>query len=161
MSRLVPEVHTSCPRLPRHRSRDRFWSVLAAVLLAAAVVVPATAASAANLLTNGDFEAGKLSGWSCSLGTVVTSTVHAGTRALQGAASASDDAQCTQNVSVVSGSQYTLSAWVQGYYVFLGVTGGVSTWTPAAAGWSLLSTTFTASSASAQIYLHGWYAQGT
>jgi hypothetical protein len=54
-----------------------------------------------------------------------------------------------------------LSAWVQGNYVFLGVTGGVSTWTPGAAGWSLLSTTFTASSASAQIYLHGWYALGT
>ena len=52
--------------------------------------------------------------------------------ASQGAASTSDDAQCTQNVSVVSGSQYTLSAWVQGNYVFLGVTGGVSTWTPGA-----------------------------
>ncbi len=151
----------SSHRQSHRRSRGRFWSVAAAALLTAAVLVPATAASAANLLTNGDFEAGSLAGWSCSLGTVVTSPVHAGTHALQGAASASDDAQCTQNVSVVSGSQYTLSAWVQGNYVFLGVTGGVSTWTPGAAGWSLLSTTFTASSASAQIYLHGWYAQGT
>src|SRR5262249_13165239 len=151
------EVHMSSHRQSHHRSRHRFWSVVAAALLIATVLVPATAASAANLLTNGDFETGNLAGWSCSLGTVVTSPVHAGTHALQGAASASDDAQCTQNVSVVSGSQYTLSAWVQGNYVFLGVTGGVSTWTPAAAGWSLLSTTFTASSASAQVYLHGWY----
>src|SRR5262249_10298466 len=36
-----------------------------------------------------------------------------------------------------------------------------STWTPSAAGWSLLTLTFTASSSTAQVYLHGWYAQGT
>jgi len=137
-------------------------SAVAAATLAAAILLPASAASGAtNLLTNGDFETGNLSGWSCSLGSVVTSPVHSGTHALQGAASSSDDAQCTQTVSVVSGTQYTLSAWVQGNYVFLGVTGGVSTWTPSATGWSLLTTTFTASSASAQIYIHGWYAQGT
>ena len=93
----------SSHRQSHHRSRGRFWSVVAAALLTATVLVPATAASATNLLTNGDFEAGNLSGWSCTLGTVVTSPVHAGTHALQGAASASDDAQCTQNVSVVSG----------------------------------------------------------
>jgi chitodextrinase len=151
----------SSHRQQHHRSRRRIWSLLAAAILAVTVLIPASAASAANLVTNGDFETGNLSGWSCSLGTVVASPVHAGAHALQGAASASDDAQCTQNVSVVSGSAYTLSAWVQGSYVFLGVTGGVSTWTPGAAGWSLLTTTFTASSASAQIYLHGWYGQGT
>ena len=149
------------------RSRTRIWSMVAAsavaaATLAAAILLPASAASGAtNLLTNGDFETGNLSGWSCSLGSVVTSPVHSGTHALQGAASSSDDAQCTQTVSVVSGTQYTLSAWVQGNYVFLGVTGGVSTWTPSATGWSLLTTTFTASSASAEIYIHGWYAQGT
>jgi chitodextrinase len=140
----------------------RTWSIVAATLLAAAMLVTnATAAEAASLLTNGDFESGNLNGWSCSLGSVVTSPVHGGTHALAGAANSSDNAQCAQTVSVVSGTQYTLSAYVQGNYVFLGVTGGVQTWTPAAAGWSLLTTTFTASSSSAQVYIHGWYAQGT
>jgi chitodextrinase len=141
-------------------SRTLKW--FAAALLVAATLIPAASANAAtNLITNGDFETGSLSGWSCSLGSVVSSPVHGGTHALQGAASASDNAQCTQTVSVVSGSQYTLSSYVQGNYVYLGVTGGVSTWTPGGSGWTLLTTSFTASSSSVQIYLHGWYAQGT
>jgi hypothetical protein len=141
-------------------SRTLKW--FAAALLFAATLMPAASANAAtNLIANGDFESGSLSGWSCSLGSVVSSPVHGGTHALQGAASASDNAQCTQTVSVVSGSQYTLSSYVQGNYVYLGVTGGVSTWTPGGAGWTLLTTTFTASSSSVQVYLHGWYAQGT
>src|SRR6185369_15141817 len=141
-------------------SRTLKW--FAAALLVAATLIPAASANAAtNLITNGDFETGSLSGWSCSLGSVVSSPVHGGKHALQGAASASDNAQCTQTVSVVSGSQYTLSSYVQGNYVYLGVTGGVSTWTPGGSGWTLLTTTFTASSSSVQVYLHGWYAQGT
>ena len=45
---------------------------------------------------------------------------------LAGAASASDDAQCTQTVSVQPSSSYTLTGWVQGSYVFLGDTGTAS-----------------------------------
>ena len=46
---------------------------------------------------------------------------------------------------------------------YLGVTGGTSNWTPSATSWSQLSTTFTTSSSqtSLQVYVHGWYAQGT
>jgi chitinase len=119
-------------------------------------------ANAAELLTNGGFESGTLSPWSCSgsTGSVVSTPVHTGTKALHGAATASDDAQCTQTVPVVSGTSYTLTAWVQGNYVFLGVTGGSSTWTPAAAGWTQLTVTFTATSTTAQIFLHGWYGTG-
>lgn len=144
--------------------RTRTIALACATLLAGALaaVLPSSPGSAAsNLVTNPGFETGDLTGWSCSLGSNVGSPVHSGSHALAGAVSNSDDAQCSQNVAVVSGSQYTLSAYVQGNYVYLGVTGGVSTWTPAAAGWTLLTTTFTASSATAQIYLHGWYAQGT
>jgi chitinase len=56
---------------------------------------------------------------------------------------------------------YTLSAWVRGSYVYLGVAGGVSTWTPSATSYSQLSLSFTtgASQTSAQIYVHGWYGQ--
>src|SRR5215475_13885999 len=144
------------------RTRRSMLSALAAATLAAgAILLTSAPAAAAQLVTNGDFESGSLAPWSCSLGSVVGSPVHGGTHALQGAASSSDDAQCTQNVPVVSGTSYTLSAYVQGNYVFLGITGGSSTWTPSAPGWSLLTLTFTASSSTAQVYLHGWYAQGT
>jgi chitinase len=131
-------------------------------MMAAIVAVPAPAQSA-ELLVNGGFESGALTPWSCTgnLGSVVTTPVRTGTRALQGAASSSDNARCSQTVGVVSGTQYTLTAWVRGSYVYLGVNGGASTWTPSAANWTQLTVTFTASSGTAQIYLHGWYGLGT
>jgi hypothetical protein len=65
-----------------------------AVSAAAAVVAVgvSTPAAAANLLGNPGFESGALSPWSCSLGSVVSTPVHTGTKALQGAASSSDNA---------------------------------------------------------------------
>ena len=142
------------------RLRTALAAVVTALLCTVALV--ATPAGAAEVLTNGGFESGSLSPWSCSgaTGSVVSTPVHTGTHALHGAASASDDAQCTQTVPVVSGTSYTLSAWVQGNYVFIGVTGGSSTWTPAAAGYSQLTVTFTAASSTAQIFVHGWYGTG-
>jgi chitodextrinase len=141
--------------------RLRLLSLVAAGLVAGGVLSTTQLASAAtNLVTNPGFESG-LSGWACSGGSTVGSPVHGGAAALSGAVSNSDTAQCTQNVAVVSGAQYTLSAWVQGNYVYLGVTGGASTWTPGTGGWSQLTVNFTATSGSAQIYLHGWYAQGS
>ena len=135
----------------------------AALAMGAAAVVMAVPASAANLLTNPGFEAGNLSGWSCSGGSVVSSPVHSGTKALAGAASDSDTAQCTQTVSVKANTAYTLSGWVRGNYVYLGITGGASTWTPSAASYAQLTVPFTtgASQTSVQIFTHGWYAQGT
>src|SRR2546421_9107954 len=148
---------------PRRDSMRRLRAISLGVagLLAGGVLMTTQVASAAtNLVTNPGFESG-LSGWSCSLGSTVGSPVHSGAAALAGAVSNSDTAQCTQNVAVVSGAQYTLSAWVQGNYVYLGVTGGASTWTPGAGGWTQPPFTSTATSGTAQIYLHGWYAQGT
>jgi hypothetical protein len=127
----------------------------------------AAATASTNLLTNPGFEAGSLSGWTCSAGSVVTSPVHSGSYALAGAASSSDDAQCTQKVSVQPSSTYQLSGYVQGAYVFVGDsgTGGSDTdsWTASASGWQQLSTSFTtgASTTSVTIYVHGWYGQGT
>jgi chitinase len=122
------------------------------------------AAAQTNLLTNPGFEAGNLSGWTCSsTDSVVTSPVHSGSYALAGAASSSDDAQCSQTVSVEPSSAYTLSGWVEGSYVFIGETGGADDWTPTASSWQQLSTSFTtgSSTTSVTVYVHGWYGEGT
>jgi hypothetical protein len=140
--------------------------VLLAPLFGLAVVPAATAAT--NLVSNPGFETGTLSGWTCSAGdSAVGSPVHSGSYALSGAATSSDDAQCTQVIRVQPNSSYALSAWVEGNYVYLGDTGtgtsDTSTWTPSAATWQQLSTSFTtgAATTSVTIYLHGWYGQGT
>ncbi|MCX4747623.1 carbohydrate binding domain-containing protein [Kitasatospora sp. NBC_01287] len=138
-------------------------ALLATGLLALAV--PAHA-DGSNLVVNSGFETGDLTGWSCDAGTgsVVGSPVHSGSHALAGAAGASDDAQCVQTVAVQPNSAYTLSAYVQGAYVYLGATGYSSTWTPGTGGgWQQLTTGFTtgASTTSVTLYLHGWYGQGT
>lgn len=148
------------------RTRTRLACAVGATLLgAAAVLTSPGAAFGANLLSNGDFESGSTAGWSCSggLGSVVGSPVHGGSKALAGAASASDNAKCVQTVAVQPSTSYTLSAWVRGSYVYLGVTGGASTWTPSAAAYTKLTVSFTtgASQTSAEIYLNGWYGQGT
>ena len=117
-------------RIPR-----RLLVALGATVLAAGAGLAVTQqAFAANLLSNPGFETGSLSPWSCTggLGSVVSSPVHSGSKALAGAANSSDNAQCTQTVAVQPNTAYTLSAWVRGNYVYLGVTGGASTWTPSA-----------------------------
>lgn len=149
-----------------NRTRTRLACALGATLLgAAAVLTSPGAAFGANILSNGDFESGTTAGWSCSggLGSVVGSPVHGGSKALAGAASASDNAKCVQTVAVQPNTSYTLSAWVRGSYVYLGVTGGASTWTPSASAYTKLTVAFTtgASQTSAEVYLNGWYGQGT
>lgn len=121
-----------------------------------------------NLVTNPGFESG-LTGWTCDAGTgsAVTTPVHTGTHALAAAASNTDDAQCTQTVTVQPSHTYTLSDWVEGNFAYLGDTGTGSTdtvmWTPAASTWTQLTTTFTTGPSTTQvtIYVHGWFAQGT
>ncbi|MFD4789904.1 carbohydrate binding domain-containing protein [Streptomyces sp. NPDC058459] len=148
------------------RPRRRLLALLgsAALALGGAVALPGTA-QAANVLTDPGFESGGLSLWTCSgnLGSVVSSPVHGGSKALQGAVSSSDNAQCEQTVAVKPNTAYTLSGWVRGSYVYLGVDGGASTWTSSPSAYSRLSVSFTtgASQTSAKVYVHGWYAQGS
>ncbi|MGW1019626.1 chitinase [Streptomyces niveus] len=145
----------------------RFLAALAAaVLTAGGLVVSAETARAADadVATNGGFESG-LAGWSCTGGSGVTvsSPVHGGVAALKATPAGSDNAKCTQTVTVRPDSAYTLSAWVQGSYVYLGASGtgttDVSTWTPSAPSWQKLTTSFRTGPAttSVTLYTNGWY----
>ncbi|MFC9270508.1 chitinase [Streptomyces zhihengii] len=148
-----------------HRTRLSA-ALTAAALAASALVATATSATAADaeLARNGGFEAG-LTGWSCTAGSgaAVSSPVHGGVSALKATPAGSDNARCSQTVTVKPDSAYTLSGWVQGGYVYLGASGtgttDVSTWTPSASTWQKLTTTFRTgpSTTSVTLYTHGWY----
>jgi chitinase len=149
--------------------RGRLILLAAVPALLALVLIAPGASAQTNLLTNGSFSTGNTSGWTCSAGdSVVTSPVYTGSSyALAGTPTGSDDAQCSQVVSVQPSSSYSLTGWVEGDYVFLGDSGTGTTdtdnWTPSATSWTELSTNFTtgASTTSVTIYIHGWYAQPT
>ncbi|WP_306976926.1 chitinase [Streptomyces canus] len=147
------------------RRTARFWTAALATALALAVAGPASAADVNNA-KNAGFESG-LTHWTCSAssGTTVSSPVHGGSAALRATPAGQDNAKCVQSVAVKPNATYTLSAWVQGGYAYLGATGtgttDVSTWTPDTASWKQLTTTFTtgASTTSVTVYTHGWYGQ--
>ncbi|WP_023586284.1 chitinase [Streptomyces thermolilacinus] len=132
---------------------------------AAQAVTAGTGTSAdTELLRNGGFETA-LDGWTCSAGSgaAVTSPVHGGTGALKATPTGGDNARCAQTVAVRPDSAYTLSGWVRGGYAYLGASGTGSTdtytWTPSAADWQKLTTTFRTGPAttSVTVYTHGWY----
>lgn len=156
-SLLIPSPSEATPTAPSA-------SASAAPATAAPTSAAPSAVGAADVLTNPGFESGGLLPWNCAgdPGSIVSSPVHGGSKALQGKVSSSDTGQCDQTVAVRPNTTYSLSGWVRGSYVYLGVNGGASTWTTSPTGYSRLAVSFTtgASQTSATIYVHGWYAQG-
>src|SRR5689334_19387748 len=142
---------------PAYRPQAAVVISLLAVLMA--FLAPGSASAATNLVTNAGSESGTLSGWSCPAGGVTTTAPHSGSYALQATPSGSDIAQCSQSVAVQPNTAYSLSAWVKGSNVYLGVDGGPSTWATSST-WSQLTVPFTtgASATSVTIYVHSWYA---
>ncbi|WP_405976779.1 chitinase [Streptomyces sp. NBC_00988] len=147
--------------------KRRLWAGVAMAALALSFAGTGQASAAdINNAKNAGFESG-LTNWTCTAGsgTTVSSPVHSGAAALKATPAGQDNAQCSEPVAVKPNSTYTLSAWVQGGYSYLGVTGtgttDVSTWTPDTSAWKQLSTTFTtgASTTSVSVYTHGWYGQ--
>ena len=123
---------------------------------------PTPTSTGGSLVTNGGFEMGNLNGWTCNSGDVaVTSPVHSGSYALQMTPSSSTTGECDQTINVQANHTYTLTAYVDGPYAYLGVQNGTSTWT-SSSSYTQLTVTFTttASQTSITIYVHGWYAQG-
>lgn len=113
-------------------------------------------------MVNGGFETGDLSAWTCNSGDiVVTSPVHSGSRALQMTPSSSTTGECDQTIAVQPNHTYTLSAFLDGPFAYVGIQGGASTWTTSTS-YTQLTVTFTtsASTTSVTIFVHGWYAQG-
>ncbi|PTM91177.1 glycoside hydrolase family 18 protein [Streptomyces spinosirectus] len=150
-----------------HTRSARLWASVATAALALTFAGAGQASAAdVNNARNSGFESG-LGNWTCSAnsGTTVSSPVHSGAAALKGTPAGQDNAQCTQSVAVKPNSTYSLSAWVQGGYTYLGVTGtgttDVSTWTPDSSSWKQLTTSFTtgSSTTSVTVYTHGWYGQ--
>jgi hypothetical protein len=122
---------------------------------------PTPTPTGSNLVTNPGFESGSLSGWSCSSSDqVVSSPVHSGSHALQVTPSSSSTGECDQTITVQANHSYTLSAYVDGPYAYIGVQNGASTWT-SSSSYTQLSVPFTTGSSqtSITIYVHGWYAQ--
>ncbi|MET9803469.1 glycoside hydrolase family 18 protein [Streptomyces sp. NPDC006368] len=151
-----------------HRRRWLGGALALAVGSGLAVTGGAGTAQAAdvNVAKNAGFESG-LANWTCSAGSgaTVSSPVRGGAAALKATPSGQDNARCAQTVAVRPNSTYTLSAWVQGGYAYLGASGtgttDVSTWTPDSSGWKQLTTRFTtgANTTSVTVYTHGWYGQ--
>ncbi|MBK3629963.1 glycoside hydrolase family 18 protein [Streptomyces sp. MBT49] len=150
-----------------NRSRPAVALLTAVALAVPAITALSSAAEAADaeLARNGGFEAG-LDGWTCTAARSVTSPVRTGSSALEATPAGNDHAQCSQTVTVRPDSQYTLSGYVRGAYVYLGASGtgttDVSTWTQSAPDWQRLGTTFRtgASTTRVTIYTHGWYGTG-
>ena len=125
-------------------------------------VTSSTGGGGGGSLTNAGFETGSLSPWTCTGGSaVVSSPVHSGSHSLQVTPSASATGECDQTVTLSPNKSYTLTAWVQGPYAYLGVSGGASasTWSNSTS-WNQLSVSFTTgSSGTVTVYVHGWYGQ--
>jgi hypothetical protein len=114
-------------------------------------------------LVNAGFESGSLSPWTGQPGdAVVSNPVHSGSHALQVTPTSSQTGEVDQTITLAPNSGHTLTAWVQGNYAYVGVSGGASasTWT-SSAGWTRLTVPFTTgSSGTVTVFVHGWYAQG-
>jgi chitinase len=93
---------------------------------------------------------------------VVPTPVHTGSYAVDVVPTSNTTGECDQNVTLSPNTSHTLTAYVQGNYAYVGVSGGAtaSTWA-SGTGWTKLTVPFTTdSTGKVTVYIHGWYAQG-
>ena len=81
--------------------------------LTMAKVIPPEDEDDDNLVINGDFELGALTGWNRHQSTVITSDAHNGSYAVNVKGSGGWGGMLDQNVTVVAGQTYTVSMWLK------------------------------------------------
>src|SRR5215475_2411169 len=151
--------------MPRFH-RVPLFAVLSLLLIVGSLAVllnfsGQVSAAGNNLVSNPGFETGNLSNWTCDAGdAVVSSPTHSGSFALQMNPTSSTTGQCTQTISVQPNTAYTLTAFLNGPFAYLGVLNGNSTWVSSTSYTQLsVSQTTGATTTSITIFVHGWYAQ--
>jgi hypothetical protein len=109
---------------------------------------------------NADFETGGTGGWQCTGdASVTTSPAHGGSHALKLTSGNYDLAQCQQEIAVQAGKTYTLTAYLQGNYAFIGTTANGVNWA-SNSSYGSVTWKFVAQANTVTIYVHGWYGQG-
>ena len=81
--------------------------------LTMAKVIPAEDEDDDNLVINGDFELGSLTGWNKHQSTVISTNAHNGSYAVNVKGSGGWGGMLDQNVTVVAGQTYTVSMWLK------------------------------------------------
>ena len=81
--------------------------------LTMAKVIPAEDEDDDNLVINGDFELGSLTGWNKHQSTVISNNAHSGSYAVNVKGSGGWGGMLDQNVTVVAGQTYTVSMWLK------------------------------------------------
>ena len=81
--------------------------------LTMAKVIPAEDEDEDNLVINGDFELGSLTGWNKHQSTVISTNAHNGSYAVNVKGSGGWGGLLDQNVTVVAGQTYTVSLWLK------------------------------------------------
>ena len=81
--------------------------------LTMAKVIPAEDEDEDNLVVNGDFELGALTGWNKHQSTVISTNAHNGSYAVNVKGSGGWGGMLDQNVTVVAGQTYTVSMWLK------------------------------------------------
>lgn len=100
----------------------------------------------ANLIVNGDFASGAVAPWTCTNGGTITgSPTHSGSSALSLTQSSFQTGQCDQSVAALANHAYTLTAYVYGTNVTVGVSGGATASKSVSPGnaWQQVTLTFT------------------
>ena len=113
--------------------------------------------------TNGDFETGSLSGWTCAGGSIVTNPTHSGSGyALSVTNGFFQTKECDQAVTAAPNHTYTLTGYVSGNQATIGVSGGATgSSQPGGNGWQLATFTFTTDSTGAfTVYVRSAYLFG-
>ena len=82
-------------------------------LYVAKIILPEVEEDEDNLVVNGDFELGNLTGWNKHQSTVISTNAHNGSYAVNVKGTGGWGGMLDQNVTVVAGQTYTVSLWLK------------------------------------------------